>query len=148
MLDKILSSYLSNSRQHNPHAPFNPSIGRRNSYTAPYLATQLTLEDYGRKTHLKERRHGLVGTPDLHLEEGGLGAVATLLGTLHLGLGGVGPVRGAYLVLFGLALEVRARVHGVCDGVDVWAGPALEAVVAAAGADGEEGAVIGADWES
>ena len=97
-------------------------------------------------THLVERRHRLIGTPDLHLEESRFIPFTALLRTLHRSLGCIGPISRTNLVLPSLALKVGTRVQRMRDGVDVRTSPALQTVVTGSGSDGQERPVVGADW--
>lgn len=83
---------------------------------------------------LVEARHGLIGTANLDLEEGGLVAVAALVGALHAALLRIVPgARSAKDILLLLALEGAAREDGLRDVVLEGARPALEAVRALGG---------------
>ncbi|PWI70105.1 Mediator of RNA polymerase II transcription subunit 31 [Purpureocillium lilacinum] len=84
---------------------------------------------------LVEARHGLVGTADLDLEEGGLVAVAAVVGALHAALLRIVPgARPAEDVLLLLALVDAPREDGLRDAVLEGARPALESVEARVGA--------------
>lgn len=99
-------------------------------------------------TCLEEAGHGLVGTADLDLEEGGLLAVAALGRALGLALLRVVPSsRPTEDILPLLAVEDAARVERLGDGVLVGAGPALEAVEPVVhGRHGQDVCAVGADW--
>lgn len=98
--------------------------------------------------HYKRISHRLISTTNLDLEEGGLLAVAAVLGTLCARLVGIVPLaRSAKDVLTLLALKVAARVDWLGDGVLKGAGSALEAIAhAGVGGDGEDVGAVGADW--
>lgn len=98
---------------------------------------------------LVEARHGLVGTANLDLEEGGLVAVAVVGGTLHGALlrivPGTGPAKD---VLLFLALVDAAREDGLGDCVLKGTCPALEAVrVLVREGDCEDVCAVRADCE-
>lgn len=82
----------------------------------------------------EETRHGLIGTADLDLVEGGLVAVAAVGRALDAALLRVVPGSGSTEdVLALLALVLAAREDGLGDVVLKWACSALEAVRAAVG---------------
>jgi len=96
---------------------------------------------------LEEARHRLVSTPDLHLEESRLLAVASLGGTLRARFLRVVPgSRPAEDVLSLLALEDAAGEDGFGDGVLVGAGSAPEAVFFVRQEDDEDVCAVRADW--
>lgn len=98
-------------------------------------------------TYLQESGHRLVSTANLNLEEGSFGAVAGLGGTLGLGLVGIVPGLGSTKDIVALFLgEGSARVERVGDGEFVWAGSALEAILAVVhDRDGQEVGAVGAN---
>lgn len=97
---------------------------------------------------LVKARHGLVGTSNLDLEEGGLVAVAALVGALDAALLRIVPGSGpAEDVLLLDALVHAAREDGLGDVVLEGAGSALEAVGArVCEGDGEDVGAMGADY--
>lgn len=114
---------------------FTPS----NSILSPAVATRHALV---------ETRHGLIGTADLHLEEGSLVAIAAPGRALHSALLRVVPgARTAEDVLPLDALVQAAREDGLGDLVLEGAGAALEAVGPRVGqGHGEDVGAMGADW--
>lgn len=80
-------------------------------------------------SYLVERRHRLISTANLNLEEGCLVSVACSAVTLDLALLCIVPcawtTKHVFLLL---AWEVLARIDGLVDGVLVRAGSALEPV--------------------
>ena len=125
-----------------------PAARQLSSIATPAYRNALGQDRQDRQTYLEEAGHGLVGTADLHLEEGGLVAVAALGGALGLALLRVVPgARPAEDVLLLLAVEVAAREERlVADGVLVGAGAALEPVAARVrGRDGQDVGALRAD---
>lgn len=98
---------------------------------------------------LIEARHGLVGTADLDLVEGGLVAVALAVGALGAALLCVVPGAGpAEDVLALLALVDAPREYGLGDGVLEGTCAALEPVRALVGErHREDVGAVRADWE-
>lgn len=96
---------------------------------------------------LVKRRHGLVGTANLHLEEGRLVAVAALGRALHAALLRIVPGAGAAKdVLLFLALVDAPREDGLGDCVLKGTGAAFEAVGALRRqGDGEDVCAVRAD---
>ena len=124
------------------------STGARKSYTANdhvsvfLVSSSLTVFN-SIQSYLVERRHGLISTTNLNLEECRLVAVASSAVTLDLALLCIVPCAwtAKHVFLF-LAREVLAGVDGFVDGMLVRAGSALEPVATCvrSGEDEEVGA--------
>ncbi|KND89861.1 hypothetical protein TOPH_05486 [Tolypocladium ophioglossoides CBS 100239] len=130
-----------------PSTPTNPIPKERQIPKTRPPATLILPPPMATGHALVEARHGLVGTADLDLEEGGLVAVAAVGRALHAALLRIVPGAGpAEDVLLLLALVDAPREDGLGDGVLEGAGAAFEAVGAHVGeGDGEDVGAVRAD---
>lgn len=140
---------LSSREKHLPKAPEPQTPEPAPEKTNPTPSDSVFSPPMPAGHALIEARHGLVGTADLDLVEGGLVAVALAVGALGAALLRVVPGAGpAEDVLPLLALVDAPREHGLGDGVLEGTCAALEPVRALVGQrHREDVGAVRADWE-